>query len=950
MTATPRWAALRRVAATTAFGLLLAPSVLHAQDRPTLTEDDYDRFERLGGATLSADGRWMAVSVTRVDDDRELRIHRTDVDSVVVVPHATAPRFSDDGRWLSYTIGVSVDEREAAEEADRPVRNSLGLFDLTSGEQTERDEVASAAFSADGAFVAMLRYKPEDKESAGVDVIVRELATGSEIPFGNVSEMAWQDEGARLAMVIDADDQVGNGVQVYDARDGRLRSLDSDETTYRHLTWREDAADLVVLKAMPDEAFEDTAHVAMVWTDLDADRPTARTLESGLSGFPAGMRVVEHRIPRWSDDGAVLFVGLQERVPAACPAPSDDDESHEGDGDAEGEHDEGDEDGHDDDEDDPCAEDDEDEAGVEIWHTRDVDPVPQQRVRERQLRQVNDLAGWHLDDGRMVQLGDELTESVSLTEPGTRAIGRDETPYDADAMFRQQYFDLYHLDVASGEKTLVEDRITIGGPTSPGGRYVLWFEDADWFAHDLDDGTTRNLTADLPSEFVNLDQTPTREQMPPFGIGGWMENDGAVFVYDRWDVWHVPLDGADARRLTSGAEDDIRYRLTTIDGDDDPGFDDDDALYYTMYGEWTKQSGFARADGPTAAPRTLLFEDARLFGLQKAEDADRFAYRVEGYGDSPDVFVAGPDLSGARQVTTTNPFVDEFAWGRTELVDYQNEWGRDLQGVLTYPANFDPSQRYPMIVYHYELLSQGLHQFQVPDPTQYYNQQIWAQNGYFVFRPDIVYRDRRPGQSNVETLRPAVATVLEKEPAIDPERLGLIGHSWGGYQTTFYVTQDDLFASAVAGAPLTNLMSMYLSFYWNSGGTDARIFEISQGRMQVPWWEDFDSYEANSPVHHIQNMETPLLMMFGTNDGAVEYNQGVEFYNAARRLGKEMVMLSYDGENHGLAREPNQKDYQRRIMQWFGYYLKGEPAPKWITDGLTYIEQQDGEKKPKIIS
>ena len=246
-----------------------------------------------------------------------------------------------------------------------------------------------------------------------------------------------------------------------------------------------------------------------------------------------------------------------------------------------------------------------------------------------------------------------------------------------------------------------------------------------------------------------------------------------------------------------------------------------------------------------------------------------------------------------------------------------------------------------MIVYHYELLSQGMHQYQVPDPTQYYNQQIWSQNGYFVFRPDIVYRDRRPGQSNVETLRPAVAAAVAQAPAVDAERIGLIGHSWGGYQTTYFVTQDDLFASAVAGAPLTNLMSMYLSFYWNSGGTDARIFEISQGRMQVPWWEDWDSYEANSPIHHIQNMETPLLMMFGTNDGAVEYNQGVEFYNAARRLGKQMVLLSYDGENHGLAREPNQLDYQNRIMQWFGHYLKGEPAPDWISTGVPYITQKD---------
>ena len=512
-------------------------------------------------------------------------------------------------------------------------------------------------------------------------------------------------------------------------------------------------------------------------------------------------------------------------------------------------------------------------------------------------------------------------------------------------MFRQQFLDLYAINVETGAKSKIADRISNVEPPSLNSRYIVWFSEEDWHAHDLEDGETRNITDNLETVFVNSDVTPTREQMPSFGIAGWMEDGRSVLLNDQWDVWRVRLDGSGAERLTSGASQSIRYRIASRDLDnDDDGIGSDETIYYSVYSEWTKKAGFASAD-PGDEPQMLVWEDKRFGGFSspffKADEADVFAFRMEGFDDSPDYFVAGPELADPHQVTETNPFQSDYAWGRVELVDYENEWGRRLQGVLTYPANYDPSQSYPMIVYHYELLSQGMHQYQVPDPTQYYNQQIWSHDGYFVFRPDIVYRDRRPGQSNVETLRPAVAAALAQAPSVDEERVGLIGHSWGGYQTTYFVTQDDLFASAVAGAPLTNLMSMYLSFYWNSGGTDARIFEISQGRMQVPWWEDWDSYEANSPIHHIQNMETPLLMMFGTNDGAVEYNQGVEFYNAARRLGKQMVMLSYDGENHGLAREPNQLDYQHRIMQWFGHYLKGEPAPDWISTGVPYVTQKD---------
>ena len=919
----------------TAFRLLpllalpLASIGVSAQDMPTLTPDDYDQWESLGQAVLSQDGLWLAVSVNRVSDDAELRVHRTDSDSVVVVPFGARAAFSADGGWLAYSIGMHPDERDAARERDEEVQDELGLLNLRTGEMEEIEGVQSFEFSDDGAYLAIRRYKPEDKESEGADLIVRTMATSGLMSFGNVSSMAWQDEGQLLALTLDADGQIGNGVSVFDPGSGQLRSLDAEAATYRSLTWRDESADLAVYKTFEDPAYLDTAHVALAWRNLDDDTESFELDPATDAYFPQSWRMVQYRAPSWSEDGETLFVGIQERRPDPDYVPEPDEDE------AQDEEDEA---------------DDEDQPGVEIWHSLDLDPVPQQRVRDRQLRQVNFLSAWHIDRGSFIQLGDDLTELTSIVDGDRYVLGRDESPYDEEAMFRQQFMDVYSIDVETGAKTMIEDRLTMVMGGSPGGQYVLWFEGEHYFSHDLESGETRNITADVPTAFVNLDVTPTREQMPSFGVAGYLEDDEAVLLNDQWDVWEVKLDGSGARRLTAGAERSVRYRVTDLDPDED-AFDPDDPLYYTTYGEWTKKAGFARAR-PGDDIEALVWDDKSFGGfsgrLQKAENADVYAFRQERFDDSPDYFVAGADLSNPRQVTETNPFHDDFAWGRGELIDYENEWGRPLQGALFYPANYEPGRQYPLIVYHYELLSQSLHQYQVPDPTRYYNGQIWSHEGYFVLRPDIVYRDRRPGQSNVETLRPAVAAVVATG-MIDEDQIGLIGHSWGGYQTAFFVTQDNLFAGAVAGAPLTNLMSMYLSFYWNSGGTDARIFEISQGRMQVPWWEDPASYEANSPLHHIQNMETPLLMMFGTNDGAVEYNQGVEFYNAARRLGKNMVMLSYEGENHGLAREPNQRDYQGRILQWFAHYLKGEPAPAWIETGLSYIEQQDGLKAKKPI-
>ena len=285
----------------TVVALALAVQPLNAQERPTLTVDDYDQWERLGGTELSPDGAWMAVSIGRVSEEGELRIHSTSSDSVVVVPFGTRAAFSPDSRWVAYSIGVSPDEREVAEERDEDVYNKLGLLNLETGEQATRDDFASFVFSYDGRYLGLRRYKPADKDSDGVDVVVHDLAAGTDMSFGNVSEMAWQDDGTLLAMTTDADGQVGNGVTVYDPASGRIRSLDAEQAVYRQLAWREDSSDLVVYKTSIDEAYEDTAHVAMVWRDLEQDELRRYALSTEANNaFPASMRIVEFRMPTWS--------------------------------------------------------------------------------------------------------------------------------------------------------------------------------------------------------------------------------------------------------------------------------------------------------------------------------------------------------------------------------------------------------------------------------------------------------------------------------------------------------------------------------------------------------------------------------------------------------------------------------------------------------------------------
>ena len=291
----------------------------------------------------------------------------------------------------------------------------------------------------------------------------------------------------------------------------------------------------------------------------------------------------------------------------------------------------------------------------------------------------------------------------------------------------------------------------------------------------------------------------------------------------------------------------------------------------------------------------------------------------------------------------TNPFQADYAWGRSTLVDYRNAKGERLQGALYYPAGYVAGKTYPMIVYVYERLSQGLHSYVVPSERSPYNAAVFTAEGYFVLQPDIVFRPRDPGLAALDCVTAAVKAALATG-AVDPKRIGLVGHSWGGYEASFIPTQTNLFAASIAGAPITNLLSFYGAIHWNQGLPEPAHFETGQARMDVPFWVDLPAYIRNSSTLAIDKLKTPMLIFFGDKDGTVDFRQGVEMYNYARRAGKQLVMLVYADENHSATQKPNQIDYHRRILQWFGHYLKGDAAPAWITQGLTVIDAEKAAK------
>jgi dipeptidyl aminopeptidase/acylaminoacyl peptidase len=413
-----------------------------------------------------------------------------------------------------------------------------------------------------------------------------------------------------------------------------------------------------------------------------------------------------------------------------------------------------------------------------------------------------------------------------------------------------------------------------------------------------------------------------------------------VYAYDEYNVWVLALDGKSVRKITDGEKEEIQYRLSRVEYED-PFLDDTKPVFLATYGDKSKKFGYSKLEKGKVS--NLLFEDDMVARLGKAKDASVFTYVKQDFNVSPRLFVTD-NFTSNKLVAGTNPQQDSFYWGKSELVNFTNKKGKQMQGALFYPANYEPGKQYPMIVYIYEILSNTVHSYASPSVRSAYNTANFTTNGYFIFRPDIIYDINEPGTSAVDCVVPAVEQVL-KTGMIDKNKIGLMGHSWGAYQTSFIVTQTNIFKAACAGAPLTDLISMSMSIYWNSGSPDQKIFETSQGRFDGPWYDRMEAHIKNSPMFNADKIKTPLLIAFGDKDGAVDWHQGIEMYGTLRRMEKEHVLLVYADENHGLAKRENQIDYQQRQKEWFDHFLLGKPAPQWIKEGVSYQDKMKAQEK-----
>lgn len=929
-------------------------------DKRPLALEDLLSWKGIRFPTLSNDGRWMAYILAPNEGDAEFVVRGTAAGAAETrIPIGEPPggfggagaiAISGNNRWVAYTIYPNAEDAKKARKDRRTLPTKVGVIELATGTKREFERVRSFRFAGDLSNVIALQHMPPDAPAggngggnaggaSGTLLSLVDLAGGPPVTLAGVGEYAFDAAGQYLAWTIDQRDMIGNGVQLRELATGVVRALDGEKARYRRLTWADTGDALAVLRARPDTATKDTLSTVLGWARLASRAPVTVAIDEKSPGVTGGLVVSADRAPKWSDTQATIYFGLREPrepLPPLTGAPVTGGGNAPAPGAGSGGQVA------------PARQDDETPSLI-LWHWKDPRLQSAQQVQENADKSFNYLAAWHVADRRVVQLADAKVRLVTTGHGDRYGLGADLTPYERQASVDgRQLRDIYAIDLRTGERAAIAKGIQNPGGglaqlLAPDGLRTAWYDDGHWHVYDFVSKGSRRLTEGVAATFWDDEDDHNVVKPPAAGPFGWSRDGRFLFVRDNWDVWRLPVTGGGAALNVTGngRRDGIRYQARVGAPPRERGLDVSRPVMIETYGERTKKEGLAQVDLQRGGARSLAWEDAKV-DYRKARDAEVWAFTRQTFTTFPDWWVADAGLANARRLTDANPQQRDVAWSAgMRLVNYKcDNDGPEMQGALFLPAGYEEGKAYPTLTYIYERLSQNAHVYAQPNATRYANPSVYTSRGYAYFTPDIAYKLDDPGRSAVWCVVPAVKAAIATG-IVDAQNVGLQGHSWGGYQTSFITTQTDIFKTAIAGAPLTDMVSMFSSVYWNSGSANQPIFISSQGRFRSSYAKDPDAYLRNSPNRFADQLDIPFMILHNDRDGAVDFNQGITYYNTLRELGKEVVLLEYVGENHGLARPTNQKDYAVRMLEWFDHFLQGKPAPDWLTDGVPRLKMEE---------
>jgi dipeptidyl aminopeptidase/acylaminoacyl peptidase len=501
--------------------------------------------------------------------------------------------------------------------------------------------------------------------------------------------------------------------------------------------------------------------------------------------------------------------------------------------------------------------------------------------------------------------------------------------------------DLILLNTEDGTNMIITEK-EYGRPQfSPSGKYLYWWNrnDSIWKVFNTDTKILSVMGLWSTSKFYD-EENDVPQKADPYGIAGWMPGDSIAIMYDRYDLWQMkPSNPFFSKKLTNGRSNKDVFRYIRLNTKEDYIPVDDNILLH-VFNENSKKDQYQLLL-TSLDTTTILFQGEYKLSRQfyKSKASSKLLFTKENFQVFPDLLLTDTTFTSIKKISDANPQQKEYGWGHAELISWTNYTNKKNEGMLFFPPDFDPDKQYPMIVNFYEKSSDDLYKYRAPEAHRStINYTYYTNHGYIVFNPDIRYTSGQPGKDCYNAVESGVDYLID-QGYVNPDRLALQGHSWGGYQVAYLLTQTDRYRCAESGAPVVNMVSAYGGIRWESGMSRMFQYEKAQSRLGLSLWEDPEIYHANSPIYNMTKVKTPVLILHNDMDGAVPWYQGIEYFMALRRLNKPAWLLNYNNEPHWPVKWQNRLDFNIRMEQFFNYYLKDAPMPLWMQEGNTPLEK-----------
>ena len=924
-----------------AAAIALLTTSVDAQKKP-LDLTVFDEWQSIGMKELSNNGSWVAYQVNAQESDNTLNFFGLKTDKNLSFHRGEQSVFTADSKFAIFKIKpfykdlklVRIKKKKEHEIA----KDSIGILNLATNQIEKLPNIKSFKTpKKEGSFLAYLVEKEDlkndknvksdstktkdkpvksagkDKKDTPLELVLRNLISGQKKSFKNVMNYEFSENGKQLIFSTkqekkDSLDQTKYGVFLVNTATFIQKQLVDTIGEFKQFAFDELASKVAFVGTTDEEKKENKTYY-LYHTSTNNPQQIKKT---ELLGLKKNWQVSENRQPKFSKDGNSLFIGLMPKLVEKDTTIIA-----------------------------------EDHAKVDVWSYKDEFIQPQQlknleREKKRSYLSVIDFS----NPEKVTQLADLDMNQVEILNEGNSnfALGTSDNAYrlisNWDLTRRRDY---YIVNVKNGQRELFAQGLAGRVEMSPNGKFAVYYnaENGLWSSYNIETKQTKVLNKKLKVKFYDEENdSPTLAQA--YGVAYFTDNDETVLIKDRYDIWEFDLVGnRRPENVTNGfgRKHNITFDINQLN-EELKTINRYTQLYLGAFNNQNKQSGvYQTIISKAKNPEEVVMSNT--WGVQKmtkALNANQYIYTKETFRNSPDVYVS-TNFKDEKKISAINPQQKDYYWGNGELVTWKTYSGKNATGVVYKPENFDPNKKYPMIVYFYEKLSDNLNRYQAPAPTpSRINHTYFVSNDYIVFTPDISYTVGHPAKSAEDYINSGVEA-LKKNNWVNGDKIGIQGQSWGGYQVSHLITATNMYAAAWAGAPVVNMTSAYGGIRWGTGMSRQFQYEQTQSRIGKTLWEAPELYIENSPLFNMPKVTTPIVIMHNDEDGAVPWYQGIEMFMALRRLGKPSWMLNYNGDDHNLIKRANRNDIQKRQVQFFDHYLKDQPAPKWMSEGVPAISK-----------